>query len=526
MSAVCVLVIAPAWPAQPVRLAGLNEGRTELASRWFFAFGHQRNQQGAEQIKALIDIAAAHGLNGMVLSSFGLDSVSRWSETDIALLKELVHYSAQRRIEVIPTGFSVGYGGGALGHDINFAAALPTILSLKAQGGEIIPDTSMNLLRNGDLEAHDNHVFAGYAFHDQPGQISFADSTNATVGQSSIRFEGFGATPHGHGRIMQRVTVQSDRSYHFRFQLKTQDLHPVAGIKAMILRDGREVASVHPGVKSTQDWTEVTLDFISTTGGEVGVYAGIWGGESGKFWLDDFQFFESGTLSDIVRREGTPLELKSRDREKIFEEGKDFQPIRCLRQLDSVRIPPGSSIREGENLEISCYRIPYVSHAWGRQISLCMSNPELYTYWEEQARMLHEILGFKRFLLSMDEIRNGGGCRSCQERGISMAEILGDCITRQRAIFKVIDPEIEVMIWSDMLDPSHNARDNYYGVVGDFTGSWEHVPKDLTILCWYHAIRDQSLEFFSTRGFRTFGAAYYDAADLASSRGQRAPLNA
>jgi hypothetical protein len=46
-----------------------------------------------------------------------------------------------------------------------------------------------------------------------------------------------------------------------------------------------------------------------------------------------------------------------------------------------------------------------------------------------------------------------------------MAEILGDCITRQRAIFKAIDPEIEVMIWSDMLDPSHNARDNYYGVV-------------------------------------------------------------
>jgi hypothetical protein len=67
---------------------------------------------------------------------------------------------------------------------------------------------------------------------------------------------------------------------------------------------------------------------------------------------------------------------------------------------------------------------------------------------------------------------------------------------------------IEVMIWSDMLDPAHNARDNYYGVVGDFTGSWEHVPKDLTILCWYHAIRDQSLEFFSIRGFRTFGAAY------------------
>lgn len=95
-----------------------------------------------------------------------------------------------------------------------------------------------------------------------------------------------------------------------------------------------------------------------------------------------------------------------------------------------------------------------------------------------------------------------------------MAEILGDCITRQHAIFKAIDPEMEVMIWSDMLDPAHNAHGNYYGVVGDFTGSWKYVPKDLTMMCWYHKIRDTSLAFFSAQGFRTFGAAYYDADDL------------
>ena len=99
-----------------------------------------------------------------------------------------------------------------------------------------------------------------------------------------------------------------------------------------------------------------------------------------------------------------------------------------------------------------------------------------------------------------------------------MAEILGDCITKQYTIFKKIDPKIEVMIWSDMLDPAHNARDNYYGVVGDFTGSWKHVPKDLIIMCWYHKIRDTSLTFFSGKGFRTFGAGYYDANDLSNVR--------
>jgi hypothetical protein len=147
-----------------------------------------------------------------------------------------------------------------------------------------------------------------------------------------------------------------------------------------------------------------------------------------------------------------------------------------------------------------------------------MSNPKLYAYWEKQARRLHEIVKYKRFLLAMDEIRNGGGCLSCRKRKTSMAQILGDCVTRQRAIFRRIDPKIEVLIWSDMLDPAHNARADYYGVIGDFTGSWKHVPKDLTIMCWYHRIREKSLAFFSKEGFRTMGAAYYDADDLTNPR--------
>ena len=44
-------------------------------------------------------------------------------------------------------------------------------------------------------------------------------------------------------------------------------------------------------------------------------------------------------------------------------------------------------------------------------------------------------------------------------------------------------------------------------------------------MCWHHKIRDKSLEFFSSRGFRTFGAAYYDAADLTNPREWLASLN-
>ncbi|MDD2599284.1 MAG: hypothetical protein PHO37_08680 [Kiritimatiellae bacterium] len=487
-----------------------------LKDRWFFAFGHSRNREGVDEIKALIRTAAGHGLNGMVLSSFGLDSITRWKESDLALLQEVEACCIENQIELIPTGLSAGYGGGALGHDRNLAAALPAALSLKARAGKIVPVVETNLLVNGDLEEHSNNRFKGFAFHDEPGKVSFAD-TLAASGKSSIRFENYGSIQLGHGRLCQRVAVKPGRAYRLAFKLKTENVQPLSGLKAMVLADGRSLTSLQPDVKSTQEWSAVNLDFINSNATEVMLYAGIWEGREGRFWIDDLRFYEFGDLSDIVRRAGAPLTLKSSDREMSFEEGRDFSPIRCLRQLAHVSIPSKSAVRDGESLELNCYKIPAVVHSWGRQESLCMSNPALYECWRAEMQKLSQVIKFKRFLLAMDEIRNGGGCLTCRDSGLSMAQILGRCVTRQQAIFKAIDPEIEVMIWSDMLDPAHNAVNNYYGVVGDFTGSWKYIPADMTIVCWYHKIRDESLTFFSGLGFRTYGAAYYDASDLTNS---------
>lgn len=508
-----VFVPCYATPAQQQSAVKSDTPAAALPYRWFFVFGIENSPSGVEKIKALINTAAEHGLNGMVLSSFGLDGISQFSPDQLERLRDVAAACKSKNIELIPTGFSVGYGGSALGHDRNFAAALPTSLTLRANNGRIAPLKQENLLANGDLEEHVNNRFKGYAFHDDPGEVSFADSI-ASSGKTSIRFEGFGEKPYGHGRIMQNVSVVPRKTYRFSFRLKTQNLEPATALTAMVLAGGQTIAYVNPEAKSTQDWTEFSMTFINKGETNVAVYAGIWEGKSGKFWLDDLHFSEYGDLSDIVRRAGTPLVLKSLDRAMVFTEGKDFAAIPCARNLDSIAIPAGSAIRNGERLDLACYKIPHIDHPWGQQISLCMSNPALYEYWETEAKKLHEVLGFKKFLLSMDEIRNGGGCQLCRNRKMSMAEILGDCITKQRAILKATDPNIEVLVWSDMLDPAHNAHANYYGVVGDFTDSWKYVPRDVVMMCWYHDIRDKSLPFFSEQGFRTFGAAYYDANDL------------
>jgi hypothetical protein len=524
IAASCLWSMAPSCLGQQPA-AGGEKANSTMKYKWFFAFGYDRTRADADKIKALVDTAAAHGLNGMVLSSFGLDSITTWDAQGIALLKEVADHCQKKGIELIPTGFSAGYGGGALSHDLSFAAALPTTIALKVQGGKIVPAPGGNLLVNGNLEEQTNNQFKGFAFNDQPGVISFADRTAAS-GKTSVRFENFTANQYGHGRIMQTVALQPGRTYRFSCRIRTEKLEPASGIAVQILSGESTLASVAPTLKPTQDWTEVTLDYMNRDKKEVNIYAGIWGGKSGKFWIGDMTMRESADLSYIPRRDGTPLQLKSGDGRKSYVEGKDYEAIRCLSTLPSVAVLPGSSIREGENLELVCYKIPYIAHSWGKQISLCMSNPGLYDYWKAQAIRLHEIIPYKKFLLAMDEIRNGGGCELCQKSGKSMAQILGDCVAKQNAIFKQIDPGIEVMIWSDMFDPAHNAHNNYYGVVGDYTGSWKYAPKDVTMMCWYYDIRDKSLKFFSEQGFRTIGAGYYDADDLSNPKGWLKSLRA
>jgi hypothetical protein len=141
-----------------------------------------------------------------------------------------------------------------------------------------------------------------------------------------------------------------------------------------------------------------------------------------------------------------------------------------------------------------------------------MAEPALDEVFDHEARLLTEHLQPRRVMLNMDEVRMGGTCRACGGR--DMGELLGECVTRQTQALRRCNPNVEIYVWSDMLDPHHNAHGDYYLVDGDFTGSWNHVPKDLRIAVWGGEPREPSLQFFAEQGFQTLVACYYDADDL------------
>ena len=513
------------------------EGEGEMyPDRWVYVSQGLRQDKDVSQVREVVKTASEHGLNGMVLSS-GLDGLSRKSADYLERLQEVKEFCQENNVEIIPIIFSAGYGGSILGHNKNLAAGLPVKDALYVVDGDearLAADPPVEIV-NGGFEKFEDNRFDGYNFHDKPGQISFADHDIVKTGKTSLRFQHFGELDpkNGHARVMQEINVHPYRYYRITCWVKTDGLQGRFRIQ-VLTEDGRALAPYDPGVPETTDWRKVTMAFNSLEYDRVKLYAGMWGGKAGRLWLDDLKIEELG-LVNVLRRPGTPVTVVSDDGKTVYNEGSDYENIadpelNPWRGADHdpppIRISPNSRIADGQRLRVSFYHSVVVNRS---QVSICMSEPEVYDIWREEARLLHQQLRPQKYLLSMDEIRAGGSCAACKARNMSIAQIYGDFITRGTAIIRQVNPQAEIVIWSDMLDPNQNADSlkwsTYYHVSESYHGSWNYIPKDLIIACWYNKIRRKSLDHFSGLGFRTIAAAYYDADDLENPKQWLAELD-
>jgi len=493
--------------------------------RWVYVSRSLRSDEHVADIARIAGTAAAHGLNGLVLKA-GLDRLDLQPAAYFDRLRRVQALCREHGLELIPIIFSAGYGGSVLAHDRNLAEGLPVrdALFVASRGEARLVADPAPVLVNGGMEDHEGHRLRGYHLQDQPGEVSFVDTEIRQQGRASLRFENFTRNPAGQGRLMQEIEVRPYRCYRVSFWLKTEGLTPASAFRMQVRgTDGRALAPWNPQAPATTEWRRFSWGFNSAHRDRVRIYLGAWGARAGRFWLDDLRIEEVGLLN-VLRRPGTPVTVRSERTGLQLEEGRDYAPIadpglnfRFDHEPPAIRLLPAGRLGEGERLRVDYYHGVTVNED---QVTVCMSEPKLYEIWREQVRLMREVLGPRRFfLLSMDEVRAGGSCLACKRRGLSMAQILGDCITRQFQMLKEANPEAEIFIWSDMLDPNHNARANYYLVDGSYEGSWRYVPQQLGIVTWYYAKRRDSLKHFSRLGFRTLAGAYYDGDTLENPQG-------
>jgi hypothetical protein len=503
------------------------------AQRWLYASYNLQVEKNADQVVALIKRAARSGYNGIVLNDHKFNLLDRVPDHYFKNVARVKHAADAAGLEIIPAVFPIGYSSGLLAHDANLAEGMPVKEApFVVRGGEavLVPDPAARIV-NGDLEEVNGNHFARFQLQDGPDLVTFADRDVVHHGKVSCRMQDVGKLgKHRACRLAQRVKVRPFACYRFSCWVKTRDLRPTSGFQLLALPgddDTRPLTFYEGKLERTQDWKQVEVVFNSLDHREVRLYAGQWEGESGTLWLDELKLEELAFVN-VLRRRGCPFVVASADGRTVYEEGKDFLPVRDAQlgrepyageygfRHDGPRLQlaAGSRLRDGDRLRVSWYH-PVLTHS--EQVMCCLTEPKVYDLLRDQAQRINDLLHPKTFLMSHDEIRVAGWCRSCQAMHQTPGALLAANVRRCADILREVSPKARIAVWSDMFDPYHNAHDRYYLVNGTLEASWKGLPADVIVVNWNGDKAAQSLKWFADRGHAQVIAGYYDS-DLGNFR--------
>ena len=433
-------------------------------------------------VSNMVERAVAAGYNGLLTSVDLENALNGWNKKALENYVKLRDLCAVRGMELIPGIWSLGYAGPVCWWD-----------------PEVVESTAMKGL---------TYVSDGQRLNFEPQPIAAADFKTADFGVRAVK-----------------AHLKPFRHYRLSFSLKTENLLPDIYNKFRIschYPETRENQLYDPPMKPTQDWTEVIFTFDTYESGEMVISAYKWRNTTGSFQIKDVKIAEWGPCH-MMTTDGMAPVVRDAATGFVYEPGRDYAPFPKMKHFReepgdpslTTAILPGSRIAKGAKVLVDCW-IPAVEGQ--RQHSACPSAESLYRYEEESARKIEAFFHPKTWLLSVDEWRVANRCRRCQARNLSPAELMGKAITRQHDIIRAVSPNAEIAAWADMFAPTDNARNHYYCVKGDITGSWNHVPKDILMVVWENGHGPVALKHFADNGFRTLAGAYYDHADLANDR--------
>jgi len=490
-----------------------------LDYRWVYAQYNLQVEANVEALVGLMRRAKAAGYNGIVLADYKLsilDAVPDFYPRNVARIKA---EATKLELDIIPAIFGIGYSSGLLSHDPNLAEGMPVRnFSMTVEGGIAKVDPSeAPEIQNLDFEASSQNTMTGWGFQDGIGKTTFADTEIKHGGRQSLRMENIGKLEpeHGNCRVSQLVKVKPWRQYHVSAWVKTEGFDRSGDVRIMLLDPkGNPVTFAEVGVQPNQDWKEHHVVFNSQANSELRLYFGVWGGKQGRLWWDSGKF-EPVAFLNVLRRGGCPLEVRD-ETGIILKEGVDYEPIRDPK-LGTVPWPGGFEVfhesptlrvkTDSRRLRASYY---HLATTLQDQVTICPSEPKTYALLTDEFDRVTKLLEPKGYFLSHDEIRVGNWCGACQRTGHSPGKLLADNVQQCIAIAKKKRPKSELFIWSDMFDPNHNAKPNYYLNNGTLEKSWEGLDNDVVIVDWYFDARKKTLPFFAGRGHRQILAGYYD----------------
>jgi hypothetical protein len=492
------------------------------ARRWVYLSVNLQVDEQAAKAEAILRRAQRAGYNGVLLADYKLHILDRVIDRYFQNLDRLRKLADELKIEIIPAIAPFGYSAGLLTHDPDLAEGLPAraqpfVVRARDGGGlEAVPAAGEPLVTEG-FEKGKGDRLLGWTMQDEPGKYTFLDRNVRASGESSLRMGPAEVSGYANCRLAKRVKVRRFTPYLLKAKIRTEGWSAGGATKLFALADsGFSLAHTDLGLKPTQDWTEHRVVLNSLDHDEFGIYAGVWGLGKGSLWIDDLSLEEIAFVN-LVRRKDCPLKV-TRESGETLEEGRDFEPVRDERMHQlaqegrfevwhpgpTIRLKGAAGLKVGDRLLADHFHAVSIHE---EQVPISLHDPKVFDLVRAQIDRVDRVLKPKTWMLSHDEIRVGNWDTPADQ---SAGKLLAANVRRCLELVRAKTPDAEIVIWSDMFDPSHNAVKNYYLVRGDLAGSWEGLDSKVTIMNWNSGKPKESLPWFAGRGHRQILAGYYD----------------
>ncbi|MDD5072263.1 MAG: beta-N-acetylhexosaminidase [Candidatus Omnitrophica bacterium] len=255
-----------------------------------------------------------------------------------------------------------------------------------------------------------------------------------------------------------------------------------------------------------------------------------------KFINDIAQPEEStvGPLVNVIRDGEDEIIVRSADGKKVFSEHKDYKVIdgQISFPFSSSAVP--TQIMRIQDGEIENGEEVLVSYTYFENkpsfnfpdcvATYCPSTERTYNVMTETIGNVLNILRPSYISIGHDEIRGMNRDNRCRKRNLSNAELLADDVIKLFNICKSVNPDVNVLMWNDMLNPYYNGGNadfevQYGGLPGETYPAIDWIPKDVILMtAAYDPNKSfclKSCDYFDSKQFNYLVAGWNNKQNIA-----------
>lgn len=399
---------------------------------------------------------------------------------------------------------------------------VPIVNMPMSVGSTQLNPTSYNIVvNNGGFESFTGNVPTGWSMYPSSSYALLSrDVTNKHSGTSSLRWLNMTSGYDWDRTVHQRMKFGANRLMRLRFWYKTQNYS--GRIRIIVLGDepvNNHFVNGRNSVASTTGWTEATFEFSTFNVDTASIWIGPEEYSSGTLWIDDISFENAG-LTNMLRREDTPVSVYKEPGHILMTEGVDYTIAETSgtpldRYVTSPRITRvnGGALAVGNTVNVDWNAA--ILFQGGRE-TVCWSMPEPLEFYQDQIRNLDSTLAPHGFKIHINEVSYAGYDHNCLSQGLTPGQLVGNYVDQMYDIIQARRPGAFVRSYGDPFDIWVYDNRCHPVTTSPWTvGALQRLSPyvEMMMMTDYSSDYDSSFAYFSAQGHPSI-MSYYGSSNF------------